>query len=66
MNRARQEHNGARRLAGFPENLLLVAVPFHRMLGITAALDEGVGGGHEEEPESIERQIDGLGGVEAV
>jgi len=34
---------GARRLAGFPENHLLVAIPMHRMMLIMAALDHGVG-----------------------
>jgi uncharacterized protein (DUF169 family) len=57
---------GARRLAGFPEDQLLVAIPFHRMLGIMRALDQGVGGEREEERESIEREIDELGRVEPV
>ena len=54
---------GARRLAGFAEDQLLVAVPFHRMIGILHALDQGVGGEREGEPESVERQIDQLGKV---
>jgi len=54
---------GARRLAGFAEEQLLVAVPFHRMIGILYALDQGLGRGREEEPESVERQIDELGKV---
>jgi len=57
---------GARRLAGFAEDQLLVAVPFHRMIGILDALDQGVGGDGEEEPESVERQIDELGRVAPV
>jgi uncharacterized protein (DUF169 family) len=57
---------GARRLAGFAEDQLLVAVPFHRMIGILHALDQGVGGEREEEPESVERQIDELGRVAPV
>jgi len=57
---------GARRLAGFAEDQLLVAVPFHRMIGILHALDQGVGGEREEKPESIERQIDALGKVAPV
>jgi uncharacterized protein (DUF169 family) len=57
---------GARRLAGFAEDHLLVAVPFHRMIGILHALDRGVGGKLEEEPESVERQIDELGRVAPV
>ena len=56
---------GARRLAGFPENHLLVAIPLHRMIGIMSALDQGVGGTREENRESIEREIDELGGVAA-
>jgi uncharacterized protein (DUF169 family) len=54
---------GARRLAGFAEDHLLVAVPMHRMFGVISALDQGVGGEREEKRESIEREIDELGGV---
>jgi uncharacterized protein (DUF169 family) len=57
---------GARRLAGFAGDHLLVAVPIHRMIGIISALDHGVGGEREEKRESIERQIDELGEVEPV
>lgn len=57
---------GARRLAGFVEDQLLVTVPFHRMIGILHALDRGVGGKREEEPERVERQIDELGRVAPV
>ena len=57
---------GARRLAGFAEDQLLVAVPFHRMIGILHALDQGVGGKREEEAETVERQIDALGRVAPV
>ena len=57
---------GARRLAGFAEDQLLLAVPFHRMIGILHALDQGVGGRGEEEAESVERQIDELGRVAPV
>jgi uncharacterized protein (DUF169 family) len=56
---------GARRLAGFADEHLLLSVPLHRMMGIIAALDQGVGHDSEEESESIERQIDELGKVEA-
>ena len=56
---------GARRLAGFPEDHLLVAVPLHRMIGVISALDQGVGGEREQKRESIEREIDELGGVTA-
>ncbi len=55
--------SGARRLAGFAEDQLLVSVPFHRMIGILHALDQGVGRKRKEEPESMERQIDELGKV---
>ena len=56
---------GARRLAAFPENHLLVAIPLHRMIGVMSALDQGVGVGHKENRENIEREIDELGGVAA-
>lgn len=56
---------GARRLAGFSEDHLLLAVPLHRMLGIMEALDRGVGEEGREANESIERQIEELGSVEA-
>ena len=56
---------GARRLAGFAEEHLLLSVPLHRMLGILEALDQGVGRESEDKSESIERQIDELGKVEA-
>jgi len=55
---------GARRLAGFAEDHLLLAVPLHRMLGIMQALDHGVAREDGEESETIERQIDELGKVE--
>ncbi len=54
---------GARRLAGFAEDDLLLTVPLHRMFGILHALDQGVGGAHEEAPEAVEREIDALGRV---
>ncbi|MGD0775957.1 MAG: DUF169 domain-containing protein [Candidatus Solibacter sp.] len=55
---------GARRLARFSEDHLLVSIPLHRMAGILDALDQGVGRAGAEEGESIERQIEGLGKVE--
>jgi uncharacterized protein (DUF169 family) len=55
---------GARRLAGFPDDHLLVSIPLHRMMGIVQALDQGVGRQGGEESESIERQIEALGKVE--
>jgi uncharacterized protein (DUF169 family) len=57
---------GARRLAGFAEDQLLVSIPFHRMIGVLHALDQGVGGKHEQEPEAAEREIDELGRVAPV
>lgn len=57
---------GARRLGGFAEEHLLVSIPFHRMIGVIHALDQGVGREGVEESGSIERQIDELGKVEPV
>jgi uncharacterized protein (DUF169 family) len=54
---------GARRLADFAEDHLLVAIPMHRMTGVISALDQGVGGEREKERESVERAIEELGGV---
>jgi uncharacterized protein (DUF169 family) len=54
---------GARRLAGFAEDQLLVSIPFHRMSGIVQALDQGAGREGGEERETIERQIEELGKV---
>jgi uncharacterized protein (DUF169 family) len=56
---------GARRLAGFADDHLLVGIPLHRMIGILHALDQGVGREGVEVSETIERQIDELGKVEA-
>ncbi len=57
---------GARRLADFGDDQLLVGVPLHRMIGIIHAFDRGVGGEREKEREVVERQIDELGKVEQV
>ena len=57
---------GARRLAGFAEGHLLVAVPWHRMLAVMEALAHGVGGKDEEALAEVERQIDELGPVAPV
>ena len=43
-----------------------MSVPFHRMIGVMHALDQGVGGGRIKERDSMERQIDDLGKVERV
>ncbi|HUK12054.1 MAG TPA: DUF169 domain-containing protein [Thermoanaerobaculaceae bacterium] len=57
---------GARRLARFGADELLVSVPFHRMIHVMHALEEGAGGAAEEALEQVERQIEELGPVEAV
>jgi uncharacterized protein (DUF169 family) len=57
---------GARRLGGFAEEHLLVGIPFHRMIGIMQALEQGIGREGVEKGESIEHQIDELGKVEPV
>jgi uncharacterized protein (DUF169 family) len=57
---------GARRLAGFDEDHLLLAVPLHRLMGILGALDQGIGAEDELKSDTIERQIDELGKVEPV
>lgn len=57
---------GARRLAGFADDQLLVGIPFHSMIGIIHALDQGIGREGGADVESIERQIDELGRVEPV
>jgi uncharacterized protein (DUF169 family) len=58
--------HGARRLARFGEDQVLVAIPFHRMMGIMEAVDRGVGAGRADDTATAERQIDELGGVEKV
>ena len=58
---------GARRLAGFGDDQLLVGVPFHRMIGILHAFEHhGLGGAREKRPEQVEREIEDLGPVERV
>ena len=56
---------GARRLAGFADDQLLLSVPLHRMIGIIEALDRGIGRDGGEANESLEQQIDDLGRIEA-
>lgn len=58
--------SGARRLAGFDEDQMLVTVPLHRMLGVMLALEQGAGGRRDKEAHDVEREIDSLGRVEAV
>ena len=58
--------SGARKLARFPDDHLLLAIPFHRMIGIMHALDQGIGAARDEDTESMERRIDQFGKVEPV
>ncbi len=55
---------GARRLAGFADDQLAVAVPFHKMIGIVHALDHGVHRAHDRRPEAVAREIEDLGPIE--
>jgi uncharacterized protein (DUF169 family) len=55
---------GARRLAGFSEDHLLMSVPLHRMIGVLQALDRGVGRERAGESETVEREIEELGRIE--
>lgn len=57
---------GARRLAGFADDRLLLSVPFHRMIGVMHALDQGVQRPRDQHPEALERQINALGPVERI
>ncbi len=57
---------GARRLAHFDDHQLLISIPFHRMIGIMHALDQGAGAARDESPEVIEKRIDELGRVRRV
>lgn len=58
---------GARRLAGFGDDQLLVGVPFHRIVAIVHAFDRhGLGGTRDARPEQAEHDIDRLGPVEPV
>ncbi len=56
---------GARRLAGFAEDLMLLGVPFHKMIGIMYALEHGVGR-EGLAGVDMEKQIDELGKLERV
>ncbi len=56
---------GARRLAGFADELLLLGMPLHKMISIMHALEHGVGREAAGEVD-MERQIDELGRVERV
>lgn len=54
---------GARRLAGFAEDLLLISVPFHRMIGLMHALDDTAT--RAEAPAgAFEREVEALGPLE--
>jgi uncharacterized protein (DUF169 family) len=58
--------HGARRLADFPRDTLVVSVPLHRMIGIMEALDRSSGAKRIVDREQMERQIDELGKVAPV
>jgi len=51
---------GARKLAGFAEDLLLISVPFHRMIGIMHALDD-TSARPEAPAGTFEREVEALG-----
>jgi len=55
---------GARRLADYPEDTLLVSVPLHRMILIMQALADGNRRPQSEGREAAEREIEALGPVE--
>jgi uncharacterized protein (DUF169 family) len=55
---------GARRLAGFADDLLLLSVPFHRMIAVMHALERRVHRPRDRAPEALERQIEEIGPVE--
>jgi uncharacterized protein (DUF169 family) len=55
---------GARRLADFPEDLLLVSVPLHRMILAMQALAAGRKRHMGEGKDTAEKEIDALGPVE--
>src|ERR1019366_475490 len=57
---------GARRLAGYAEDLLLVSVPYHRMIGIMHALDQGLRVPGDKSPDALEREFVDLGPLEKV
>ena len=57
---------GARRLAGYAEDLLLVSVPYHRMIGIMYALDQGLRVPGDKSPDALEREFVDLGPLEKV
>jgi uncharacterized protein (DUF169 family) len=57
---------GARRLAGYAEDLLLLSVPYHRMIGIMHALEQGLHLPVEKAPDALEREFVDLGPLEKV
>jgi uncharacterized protein (DUF169 family) len=57
---------GARRLAKFADDQMLVAVPWHRVMEMLEAIDAGVGREHEGGEEVVDELIDDLGPVRKV
>jgi uncharacterized protein (DUF169 family) len=57
---------GARRLASFPEEMLLLSVPFHRMIGLMHALERRTNQLRGEDSDSIEKEIEALGPIEKI
>lgn len=57
---------GARRLAGFSGDYLMLTVPFHRMIAVMHAFGQGVHRPKDQKPEAVEKEIDDLGPVERV
>jgi uncharacterized protein (DUF169 family) len=58
--------HGARRLADFGADQLLVAVPFERMIGVMHAIEQTGGGERIKDRSQMEQQIDEFGKVEPV
>lgn len=54
---------GARRLAKFDDDLLLVSIPWHRMIGVASALDAGVGRGPGKGARAVDAAIDEVGPI---
>jgi uncharacterized protein (DUF169 family) len=57
---------GARRLASFPEEMLLLSVPFHRMIGLMHALERRTNHLRGEDAASMEKEFEALGPIEKV
>jgi uncharacterized protein (DUF169 family) len=57
---------GARRLAKFAGKLMLVSLPWHRVMEVISALDHGVGRTREEGEQGVDRPIDDSGPIRKV